>query len=144
MAVRNSLKYLSRITNNTAVSAREIQTSRYNELCNQLAKELDDYFRVVGSRVFMLNPDSGQNDDTWPITFKSDNVSSTLEIPTTRIELFSQTQTQNDWLCKKQVNGQAFRLSSTTLVPTIYCSSSVLDQETGLVRYVLKTAVPYL
>ena len=142
MNVRKSLKYISAETNNVALAARGIPESEYDALCDALAAKLDTIFSVTGTRVFMVNPDSGLNEFTWPVVHKSSNVVTTAEDPATRIELFSQIQTKSDWLCKKQTNGQAYRPSSTTGVDTLYSTSSILDQNTGLTRYVLKSAVP--
>lgn len=141
--VRGNLIYLSQKVNEIALAAREISQSEYNTVCNDLAKFLDEKFSVEGTRVFMLNPDSDQNDFDWPIVFKSENVIENKENPATRIELFSQIQLKQDWLCRSQVNGQAFRKSATTKLITLYTTSSILDRDTGLVRYVLKAAVPY-
>lgn len=141
--IRKILKYISEETNKTAINARTLPDYDYDTVCNTLAKDLDEKLSVQGTRVFMINPDSGQNGTIWPIVYKSDNTLTTSEDPATRIELFSQIQTKADWLCKKQVNGQAIRTSSTTGVPTLYSSSSVLNEDTGLVRFVLKAAVPY-
>lgn len=143
MSVRSLLIYISRKVNAIALSAREISESEYDNICNELATFLDTELSVKGSRVFMLNPDSGNNVYNWPVVFKSTNVTINEEDPATRIELFSQIQIKQDWLCRNQVNGQAYRKSSTTGINTLYTTSSILDKETGLVRYILKAAVPY-
>jgi len=91
----------------------------------------------------MVDPNTGQNTTVWPIVYKSENVASGEEDPTTRVELYSLLQSKKDWLCKKQVNGQAFRASDTTGEATLYSTSSVLDPVTGLMLYILKAGVPY-
>lgn len=142
VTIRSIAEYVSERTNHVAIIARNISQASYTTLCNQLAQELDTHLNVIGSRVFMLAPDTGTNNGSlWPVIYRSDGTTTTEEDASTRIELFSQIQSYRDWFCEEQVRGQAFRVSSTTELLTIYATASILDSN-GFATLVLKSAVP--